>query len=1195
MNTIYRLFIVFTLLFISETGFTQTPTVQVSNVAINSRTDDAFTVSWTGGNGTYVLVVIRPFGNTNNAPVTGLNNNYTASSTYGGGTNLGNSNYVVYNGTGTSVTITNLSPSTQYAVIAYEYNRVTATFPFTGYNYYYNTSVGSANLEGAYTLCTPTTSSVNNQSASSITYNSATISWTKVSGYNTFTSCDNLTGGSNLSYPADGTNYTASTIYGNGSLLSGDNRVVYNSSGTSFNLSNLSPATTYRIRMWAFCGATTGATFNYSTAYEYFDFTTLNNPPTLSTITNRTVCMNSGATVVSLSGISDGSSLESQNVTVTATSSNTTLIPNGNISISYSNPSTSGSLTFTPAANQSGTTTISVTVNDGFSSTNTITRTFTVTVNPYPSAAGSITGNTTVCKNGSNYVYSVPAIANATGYNWSFPTGTVIVSGSNTNSITVNFPASMSQTSGIVSVYGTNSFGCGTGITSSKTIYFDKAPTVATAGSDQVICNGTTVLQGNSPSTGTGLWTVTSGSASFNNASQYNTNATGIASGATVTLTWTISNGVCPASSDAVNISYNPSAPQCLAYADFIASNTNPCVGVTVNFSDNSVGATGWSWNFGPNATPTTSTLQNPSVVFNAAGPQTISLGITGPNGPDNETKSNYINVIDVPGNASAISGLATVCAGETQVNYSINPVSGATTYNWSVPTNAVINSGDGTEAITVNYGSNAVSGTIMVEASNSCGTGNSSSLSVTVDPLPSDPVPVSGDLTVCQGENGVVYTINPLLNTSNYNWTIPSGASISAGSNTNSITVDYSTSAISGDISVYGSNACGNGAQFDVFVTVDPLPDAADVISGPAILTQCPNSNGMVYTVNAINNATGYNWDLPSGTVITAGSNTNSITVDFPYGTSDYLIAVNGTNACGSGLSNTLQLVFDQMVVQELCLVSVNESSDHNLVIWEKTPSLLIDSFRIYREVAGLGFTHIASVHYDSLSSFEDTDAGVDPNITQYRYKISAVDTCGNEGPLSGFHQTIYTFPPLVSGNDIILDWEAYDGLALPGFYYRIMRDTGMAGNWEAIDSVPEFTTVYTDLNAMNAGDTLRYYIEVVVPDVCEATRAINHNSTRSNRTQPVQGNSVSVQELFSEENMILSPNPAMDKVAIRFDGHAGQKQIELFDLEGRLIHTEQWTGMYGELNISGFESGVYIVRATINGQTVHKRLIKQ
>jgi hypothetical protein len=108
----------------------------------------------------------------------------------------------------------------------------------------------------------------------------------------------------------------------------------------------------------------------------------VNQAPTLNTIADVTVNENAGLQTVNLAGISTGATNETQTLTVTATSSNPTLIPNP--TVTYASPAATGTLRFTPAANAGGTATITVTVNDGGSTPNTVTRTFTVTVNRLP-------------------------------------------------------------------------------------------------------------------------------------------------------------------------------------------------------------------------------------------------------------------------------------------------------------------------------------------------------------------------------------------------------------------------------------------------------------------------------------------------------------------------------------------------------------------------------------------------------------------------------------------------------------------------------------------------------------------------------------------------------------------------------------------------------------------------------------------
>jgi hypothetical protein len=122
-----------------------------------------------------------------------------------------------------------------------------------------------------------------------------------------------------------------------------------------------------------------GASNNIVTRFFTVTVNAVNNQPTLNAIGNLTLNENAGLQTVNLSGIGSGAANENQTLTVTAASSNTGLIPNPTVNYITANPT--GSLTFAPVTNATGMATITVTVNDGGTSNNIVTRTFTVTVN----------------------------------------------------------------------------------------------------------------------------------------------------------------------------------------------------------------------------------------------------------------------------------------------------------------------------------------------------------------------------------------------------------------------------------------------------------------------------------------------------------------------------------------------------------------------------------------------------------------------------------------------------------------------------------------------------------------------------------------------------------------------------------------------------------------------------------------------
>jgi hypothetical protein len=117
-----------------------------------------------------------------------------------------------------------------------------------------------------------------------------------------------------------------------------------------------------------------------STVSRSFQVTVVevNQAPTLDALADVTISENAGVQTVGLKGISSGTTNESQLLSVTAVSSNPSLIPAPKVN--YVSPATTGSLTFTPAVNLSGTATITVTVSDGGVTNNSVSRSFQVRV-----------------------------------------------------------------------------------------------------------------------------------------------------------------------------------------------------------------------------------------------------------------------------------------------------------------------------------------------------------------------------------------------------------------------------------------------------------------------------------------------------------------------------------------------------------------------------------------------------------------------------------------------------------------------------------------------------------------------------------------------------------------------------------------------------------------------------------------------
>ncbi|MBI4945652.1 MAG: T9SS type A sorting domain-containing protein [Bacteroidetes bacterium] len=514
-----------------------------------------------------------------------------------------------------------------------------------------------------------------------------------------------------------------------------------------------------------------------------------------------------------------------------------------------------------------------------------------------PAIPGGITGLTTVCNGQTGVAYSVANVPNASVYTWTVPSGASVAAGQGTRFATVDFGA----TSGTVCVTAGNA--CGTSLASCQTISVDPNPALGTIGT----ISGPSAACANQ--TGV-IYSV----ASVANATSYNwTVPTGasITAGqgtSTITVTFGITAGnICVDASNSCStssqscqaISISPSAP---AIPGGITGLTTVCNGQTgVSYSVASV----------PNTSVYTWTVPSGASVAAGQGTRFATVNFGATSGTVCVTASNAcgtslascqtVSVDPNPavGTVGTITGPTAVCANQTNITYSIVSVTGASTYSWTVPGGASATAGQGTNTVTVSFGTTA--GNICVTASNSCSTSAQSCQAISVAPnAPAIPGGITGLTTVCNGQTGVAYSVVNVPNTSVYTWTVPSGASVAAGQGTRFATVDFG--AVSGTVCVTAGNACGTSLGSCQSITVDPTPALGTIgtISGPSAV--CANQTGVTYSIPSVANAASYNWTVPGTATVTAGQGTAAITVNFGT-TSGNIgnICVDASNSCST------------------------------------------------------------------------------------------------------------------------------------------------------------------------------------------------------------------------------------------------------------------------------------------------------
>lgn len=142
----------------------------------------------------------------------------------------------------------------------------------------------------------------------------------------------------------------------------------------------------------------------------------------------------------------------------------------------------------------------------------------------------------------------------------------------------------------------------------------------------------------------------------------------------------------------------------------------------------------------------------------------------------------------------------------------------GIRSVQWSVVGGTIV-SGQGTVSLKVQFQNQNCSITADVLLTD--GTEVEVTKTIVVNSLPPSLGTISGSISVVKGAASSIYSVTANPKVTRYTWSVPAGATIESGLNTNSITVKFSQTAVSGNISVYPVNGCGNGPTSNLAVNV--------------------------------------------------------------------------------------------------------------------------------------------------------------------------------------------------------------------------------------------------------------------------------------------------------------------------------------------------------------------------------------
>ena len=320
-------------------------------------------------------------------------------------------------------------------------------------------------------------------------------------------------------------------------------------------------------------------------------------------------------------------------------------------------------------------------------------------------------------------------------------------------------------------------------------------------------------------------------------------------------------------------------------------SNGERCNSGTVTLTPSAPGGVNFKWYAGASGGTAITTASSYSPSVSSTTTYYVSAITTG--GCETPRTSVQAIVNTSSPTAGAITGPSTICVAGS-ASYSISSVSGATGYSWSASGISSITSGQGTTAVVADI---LLAGTISVKASNSCGTGATSSISVALGAGGASAAgAISGSTNVCIGQS-YTYSISSVSNATSYTWAVPTGASITSGTGTTSVVVKYN-SGTGGTVSVTPINTCGNGAASSISVVASSGTPSSTVSSITGSSSVCIGTSN-TYSITSLSSATSYTWSVPFGSTISSGSTSNSITL--VAGSLSGTISVTPVNGCGN------------------------------------------------------------------------------------------------------------------------------------------------------------------------------------------------------------------------------------------------------------------------------------------------------
>lgn len=452
---------------------------------------------------------------------------------------------------------------------------------------------------------------------------------------------------------------------------------------------------------------------------------------------------------------------------------------------------------------------------------------------------------------------------------------------------------------------------------------------------------------------------------------------------------------------------------------------------------------------------------------------------------------------------------------------------------------------------------------------------------------LKSQTIPISDFISPSFGCVGlpIQLTDNSANMPNAWGWIMPGGT---PGSSTiNSPTVIYMSPGTK-TITMVSNNQFGAGTPVSRTITIYQLPTVAST----STVTACGGGNAVLIA----SGANTYTWST--------GANTSSISVT-PSVTTVYTV-VGSSNGCSDAALGVV--VVPQTPKPDICMVTVDSLNNYNEIYWDKASYPNLDSMIVYREVMSNVYRRIGAVSKNALSMWKDTARSIgpangDPKISTYRYKIQVRDTCGQYGPKSLWHNTIF-FTHNGSGTFFWTSNYMIEGPLNPVQTYSLLVNTNptlttssfvpvgtTSGNQSTL--ADPFYNFYASVADWRVEADLGYSCNATLRQSGNTGALLKSSKTRSN----IQNNrTIGVNEIEFKNRFRVYPNPSNGIVTIQTTLFDSETNLVVRNLLGQEIFTDKILKATPAktINLGAISEGVYALElSNNNNKAVYKLII--